>query len=329
MSSETLGYRVLLYYKYVTIEDHEAYTAAHLRFCKEIGILGRILIAREGINGTLSGTIEQTEAYMAHMRQDPRFADMQYKIDEVAGHAFKKIFVRARNEIVTFRLPYELDPNEITGKYLKPKEWKEMMDRDDVVIVDARTDYEYDLGHFKNAIRPDGVTSFREFPEWVRTHLSEFKNKPILAYCTGGIRCEKFTGFLMKEGFSDVYHLEGGIVTYGKDLEVNGEGFEGKCYVFDERIAVPVGENKVAGHCRYCDRLWDTYENCANLSCRTQVLVCPDCEAAHRRSCSESCKTAETNIYPYKTKKDYLQALSRIEVAKAKAKKASSLEAAS
>jgi UPF0176 protein len=303
-------YKVLLYYKYVRIEEHEAYAAHHLRFCKELGVKGRILIAREGINGTLSGTPEQADRYIEHMRQDPRFADIVWKTDESDEHVFKKLFVRAKDELVTFRLPYDLDPNEITGQYLKPAEWKEMMQQEDVVIVDARTDYEYDIGHFKGAIRPEGVTSFREFPEWVRENLTEHKEKKILAYCTGGIRCEKFTGFLLKEGFKNVFHLEGGIVTYGKDPETQGELWDGKCYVFDERIVVPVGEksNPNAGQCKYCGEPNDVIQNCANLSCRSQIVVCPKCEAEHKRACSDACRDSERNVYPYRTKKEWLAA---------------------
>lgn len=301
-------YRVLLYYKFVSISDPEVYTKEHLAYCSELGVLGRILIAAEGINGTLSGTVDQTEAYMAQMKADPRFADMIFKIDEVDGHAFRKLFVRHRQELVTFRVPYELDPNKTVGKYLKPAEWREMMDRDDVIIVDARTDYEYDLGHFRGAIRPDGVKSFREFPEWVRNRLSEHKDKPVLTYCTGGIRCEKFTGFLLHEGFKDVYHLEGGIVSYGKDPETRGEAWEGKCYVFDERIAVTVGDRsrETVSTCLGCGTPWDQYQNCANLDCRTQIFLCPECEQERRRACSEACYHAPRNIYPFSDKKSWL-----------------------
>ena len=303
-------YRVLLYYKYVKVADHQAYAARHLEFCKELGIKGRILIAPEGINGTCSGTVEQCERYIAHMEQDEYFSGMKYKVDEVQGHVFKKLFVRAKDELVTFRVDYDLDPNKEVGKYLKPKEWKEMLQRDDVIVVDARTDYEYDIGHFRGAIRPDGVTSFREFPKWVRENLEQYKEKPVLTYCTGGIRCEKFTGFLLKEGFKNVYHLEGGIVTYGKDPETQGELWDGKCYVFDERIAVPIGEKAgdVAGKCKYCSTPRDLIQNCANLSCRSQIVICNECEPKHKGACSEACQTAERNIYPYRTKKEWLAA---------------------
>lgn len=219
--SEQQNYQILLYYKFVQIPDPEAFKDEHLQYCKDLGLKGRILIASEGINGTVSGTIEQTEQYMQDMHANPLFADMVFKIDPSEGHAFKKMFVRHREELVTFRVEDELDPNEISGKRLSPQEFFEHLQRDDVIVIDGRNDYEYDIGHFRNAIRPE-VQSFREFPEWIRENLSEHKDKTILTYCTGGIRCEKLTGFMLKEGFKDVAQLEGGIVTYGKDPEVQG-----------------------------------------------------------------------------------------------------------
>lgn len=272
-------YRILLYYKYVPIDNHEAFAARHLAYCKELGLKGRIIVAPEGLNGTVSGTVEQTEAYMNHVRQDPRFTDIVFKIDEADGHAFKKMFVRAKPELVTWRLQEKVDPNKLTGKHLKPKEWLEMMKRDDVVILDGRNGYEYDIGHFRGAIRPD-VESSREFPQWIRENFSQYKDKKILTYCTGGIRCEVLSGILLREGFKEVYQLEGGIVTYGKDPETKGQLFDGKCYVFDERIAVPINqvENVIVGKCYHCGKPEDRYVNCANPECNRQHIVCEECE---------------------------------------------------
>ncbi|MFM1655358.1 rhodanese-related sulfurtransferase [Brevibacillus sp. B_LB10_24] len=296
--NEQKAYRVLLYYKYVHIENYEEFAAEHLQFCKELGLKGRILVAEEGINGTVSGTVEQTDAYMKHMHENPLFADLWFKIDEVDKHAFKKMFVRPKKELVTFRVEEELDPNQLTGKYLQPKEFYEMLQRDDVVVLDGRNDYEYDLGHFRNAIRPD-VESFREFPEWIRKNFHQFKDKKVLTYCTGGIRCEKLTGFLLKEGFEDVYQLHGGIVTYGKDPEVKGQLFDGKCYVFDERISVPINqvENVVVSTCYHCGKPEDRYLNCANPECNLQHICCPECEIEHKRSCSKECEEHPRNRY--------------------------------
>jgi UPF0176 protein len=288
---ETKAFRVLLYYKYVTIENPEAFAAEHLQFCKDLGLKGRILVAPEGINGTVSGTVEATQTYMDTLHQDPRFADMVFKIDEADSHTFKKLFVRPRKELVTFRLAEDIDPNRLTGKYLSPKEWFEMMQNEDVVILDGRNGYEYDIGHFRGAIRAD-VNSFREFPEWLRTHFNQFKGKKVLTYCTGGIRCEKLSGYLLREGFEEVYQLHGGIVTYGKDPEVRGQMFDGKCYVFDERISVPINqvEDVIVGHCLHCGKPQDRYINCKYDLCHKQHICCPECETEHRGYCSEACE---------------------------------------
>lgn len=295
---EQKPYRILLYYKYVHIENPEEFTQQHLQLCKEIGLKGRIIVAEEGLNGTVSGTVAQTDEYIAHLRQDPRFADMVIKIDESDQHAFKKMFVRHKAELVTWRLDEKVDPNSLTGKHLKPSEWYEMLQRDDVVILDGRNGYEYDIGHFRGAIRPD-VDSSREFPEWIRNNFSQYKDKKVLTYCTGGIRCEVLSGILLREGFKEVYQLDGGIVTYGKDPEVQGQLFDGKCYVFDERISVPINrvEDVVVGTCYHCGKPEDRYVNCANPECNLQHIVCPECETKHKRSCSKKCEEHPRNRF--------------------------------
>lgn len=291
-------YRILLYYKYVHIDDHEQFAADHLQLCKQLGLKGRILVAEEGINGTVSGTIEQTNAYMDAMHADPRFADMMFKVDEAEGHAFKRISVKPRRELVTFRLENDVNPNELSGKRLSPKEFYEQLQRDDVIVIDGRNDYEYDLGHFRGAIKPN-VRTFREFPEWVRNNLGEYKDKKVIMYCTGGIRCEKLSGFFLQEGFQDVAQLDGGIVTYGKDPEVKGRLFDGKCYVFDERISVPINqvEDKIVGRCYYCSKPEDRYVNCANPECHFHHICCPECEEKYKRSCSDECRNHPLNRY--------------------------------
>ncbi|WP_025025864.1 oxygen-dependent tRNA uridine(34) hydroxylase TrhO [Caldalkalibacillus mannanilyticus] len=299
MSESQKPYRILLYYKYVHIENPEQFTADHLAFCKELGLKGRILVAEEGINGTVSGTVEQTNAYMEKMHADPRFSDLWFKIDEAEEHAFKKMFVRHKQELVTFRLEEDVDPNQLTGKYLSPKEFYEELQNEDIIVLDGRNDYEYDIGHFRGAIRPD-VKAFRDFPEWIRENLSQFKDKKVLTYCTGGIRCEKLSGLLLKEGFKDVNQLHGGIVTYGKDPEVQGRLWDGKCYVFDERISVPINqteEDVVVGKCYHCGKAEDRYVNCANPDCNLQHVCCEECEPIHKRSCSKECQEHPKNRY--------------------------------
>src|SRR5690625_724295 len=165
--TNNLTHQVLLYYHYVNIDDPETLAAEHLTFCNELELKGRILVAHEGINGTVSGTIEQTEKYIEAMHADPRFANMEFKIDAHDGHAFKKMHVRPRKELVTLRLEDDVNPKETTGEYLDPKEFLEAMKAEDTVILDARNDYEYDLGHFRGAIRPD-IETFRELPNWIK-----------------------------------------------------------------------------------------------------------------------------------------------------------------
>ncbi|NBJ69982.1 MULTISPECIES: rhodanese-related sulfurtransferase [Clostridia] len=293
-----MEYEVLLYYHYVHIEDPEGYAAEHLKFCKDLGLKGRILVAHEGINGTVSGTKEQTKAYMDMMHADPRFTDMVFKIDAHNGHAFKKMHVRPRNELVTFRLENDIDPHKVTGNYLSPKEFYEAMQKEDTVVIDARNDYEYDLGHFRGAVRPD-IKTFRELPNWIRKHKDEFKDKKILTYCTGGIRCEKFSGWLKEEGFEDVNQLHGGIVTYGKDPEVQGELWDGKCYVFDERISVPINrkDHVIVGVDYFDGKPCERYVNCANPECNKQILCSEENEHKYLRGCTHECRVSPRNLY--------------------------------
>lgn len=295
---ENLNYQVLLYYQYVPIEDPESFAAEHLKFCKDLELKGRILVAVEGINGTVSGTIEQTEKYMEAMHNDPRFADMVFKIDEHDGHAFKKMHVRPREEIVSLRLEDDINPLETTGNYLSPKEFFEAMQEEDTVVIDARNDYEYDLGHFRGAIRPE-IETFRELPDWIKENKEQFKDKKVLTYCTGGIRCEKFSGWLLEEGFEDVSQLHGGIVSYGKDPEVQGELWDGQCYVFDNRISVPINqkEHVVVGVDYFDGQPCERYVNCANPECNQQILCSEENEHKYMRGCTHECRVSPRNLY--------------------------------
>lgn len=292
---QTPKYRILLYYKYVRINDSEKYTQIHLDFCKALGIKGRILVAPEGINGTVSGTYDQTKAYMSALRMDERFTDMEFKIDEAEEHAFKKIFVRHKKEIVTMNLEDDVDPNITTGKRLSPKEFYKALNDEDTVVIDARNNYEYDLGHFRGAVKIDS-DNFKEFPDFVKQNLMQYKDKKVLTYCTGGVRCEKFSGLLLKMGFKDVSQLHGGIVSYSKDNTVKGRAFEGRCYVFDERISVPVNfteDAAVVGKCYLCGEPCERYVNCANYNCHNHFICCEECDAKTMRSCSTECMNSE------------------------------------
>ncbi|WAH38929.1 oxygen-dependent tRNA uridine(34) hydroxylase TrhO [Alicyclobacillus dauci] len=285
-------YQILLYYKYTAIDVPEQFVKEHREFCESLGLRGRIIVAPEGINGTVSGPIKATQIYMDALHQDSRFSDMVFKIDPSEGHAFKKLIVRHKKEIVNLHLEHDVDPRLESGKRLSPKEFHEMLKREDVVVIDGRNDYEYEIGHFRNAIRPD-VKAFREFPQWIEAHKDEFTGKTVLTYCTGGIRCEKLSGYLVRQGLRDVYQLDGGIVTYSKDPEVQGHLFDGKCYVFDERIAVKVNhtdEDVVVSHCEHCGEPCDRYINCGYLDCHRQHLCCESCEREWYGFCSHECE---------------------------------------
>ncbi|MBF7025183.1 oxygen-dependent tRNA uridine(34) hydroxylase TrhO [Staphylococcus kloosii] len=296
-----MDYRVLLFYKYVTIDDPETFAAEHLQFCKDNDLKGRILVSSEGINGTVSGPKEVTDNYIAHMRADTRFSDIVFKIDEAEGHAFKKMHVRPRNEIVALDLEDDVNPKELTGKYLSPTEFRDALQSDDTVVIDARNDYEYDLGHFRGAIRPN-ITRFRDLPDWIKENKEQFMDKKIVTYCTGGIRCEKFSGWLLKEGFEDVSQLKDGIATYGKDPETKGELWDGKMYVFDERISVEINQvdKTVVGKEWFDGTPCERYINCSNPECNRQILVSEENEERYLGACSHECAAHERNRYVQK-----------------------------
>lgn len=291
-------YRILLYYNYVTIEDPESYAVEHLDFCNNLGLKGRVLVANEGINGTVSGTFEQTEAYMEEMGKSALMKETVFKIDDHDGHAFQKMHCRPRPELVNLSLEEDVDPHELTGTYLSPQEWFEAMQQEDTIVIDARNDYEFDVGHFRGAIRPD-VRTFRDLPEWIRDNKEQFEGKKILTYCTGGIRCEKFSGWLKREGFEDVAQLHGGIVTYGKDPEVQGELWDGQCYVFDERLTVPVNhkEHVIVGKDYFDGTPCERYVNCAYPECNKQFITSEENEHKYLRGCTHECRSHPRSMY--------------------------------
>jgi UPF0176 protein len=232
------------------------------------------------------------------MRADERFKDIFFKIDPAEEQAFKKMFVRPRPELVSLSLEDDINPLELTGAYLSPKEFKEAILDEDTVVIDARNDYEYDLGHFRGAVRPD-IRSFRELPQWIRDNKEQFMDKRVVTYCTGGIRCEKFSGWLVREGFKDVGQLHGGIATYGRDPEVQGELWDGAMYVFDERISVPINHVNpvVVGKDWFDGTPSERYVNCANPECNRQILCSEENEAKYVRGCSHECRVHERNRY--------------------------------
>ncbi|AMS27114.1 sulfurtransferase [Bacteroidetes bacterium UKL13-3] len=289
---EAKNYLVLAYYYYTLIEQPDEFTAQHLKYCKEIGLRGRIYIANEGINGTVSGPKEICERYMNNLKSDPRFAGVEFKIDDHDGHAFNRMHVRTKTEIVHsgLRDPKVIDPTKETGKHLRGDEFLALKDSEDVVIVDVRSNYETRLGRFKNSVTLD-IENFREFPEKI-AELEQYKNKTIVTCCTGGIKCEKASALLIREGFKDVYQLHNGIIGYAKDT--GGKDFDGVLYVFDGRVAVPINEvNPTAiATCSKCGTPTTRSLNCANVDCNEQFNMCEPCSEEMEGACSIECKVA-------------------------------------
>ena len=297
---EPYPFEILLYYLYRPIADPRDYAERHRALCEELGLRGRIIVAAEGINGTVSGEVAATRRYRERLSSAPETRGIEFKIDPAGGHAFKKLSIKTRPEIVTLGLHGEkdVDPLAVTGERLSPQEFHDEMRRDDVVLLDGRNNYESALGKFEGAVCPD-VPNFRDFPEWIQEHFGEHKKKRILAYCTGGIRCEKLTSWLLREGFEDVAQLDGGIIRYGQDEATKGEGFEGRCYVFDERVVVDVNRtdgNTVISHCRSCGAESDRYVNCAYKPCNAQIFLCPICEERDGRFCGPACRSAAGGV---------------------------------
>ncbi len=283
-------YQTLLYYCYSTITDAEQYAADHLKFCKSLNLVGRIIVADEGLNGTVSGTADSCKTYMDTLHADPRFAGIDFKVDYVSEPSFVKMHVRYKSEIVHsgLRDPNIINPQQKTGKHLEPKDFLAMKDRDDVIVLDVRSNYEHSVGKFKNAVTLD-IENFRDFPEKIN-ELAQYKDKKILTYCTGGIKCEKASALLLHEGFTDVYQLHGGIIKYGK--EAGGEDFEGKCYVFDNRLTVDVNtvNPQVISTCYNCGTITAKMINCANPECNEHFTQCDACGEQLEGCCSTECQ---------------------------------------
>ena len=281
-------YLILLYYCYTKIDDPEAFKHQHHLFCIENNLKGRIIIASEGINGTISGLKSDCEKYMDHLLNDPRFARTEFKVEAHERHAFQKLNVRVKDEIVHSGLQH-IDPAKKTGKYLEPDEFRKMKDGEDVVVVDVRSNYEHNIGKFKNAISFD-IDNFRDFPDKI-AELEAYRDKKIITYCTGGIKCEKASAYLLEKGFKNVYQLHGGIIKYG--FQEGGEDFDGKCYVFDNRIVAEVNSVNptVISKCHICDEACDRMVNCANPECNKHIPICEACAEKMEGACSDKCRT--------------------------------------
>jgi len=223
-------------YKFVTLDDYQEIKQPLLDFMLEQDVRGTLLLAQEGINGTVAGTRAAIDALLAYLKSDERFSDIVYKESFNEEMPFLRTRVKLKKEIVTMGVN-GIDPTHIVGTYVKPKDWNALISDPDVVLVDTRNDYEYQVGTFQNAINPD-TESFREFPEYVKQNLDPAKHKKVAMFCTGGIRCEKSTAYMKEQGFEEVYHLEGGILKYLEDVPADDTMWEGECFVFDERVTV-------------------------------------------------------------------------------------------
>jgi UPF0176 protein len=282
------NYRVLLFYKYITFPDPEKFCNEHLLFCQQNNILGRVWIAHEGINGTVSGLWEDVEKYKSEIRKYPEFSDIWFKEDLNDAHAFNKIHVRVKKEIVNASFG-EVDLSK-TAKRLKPEELNKFYESGkEFIIVDARNDYESRIGKFKNAITPV-MNTFREWTE-VAEELKPYKDKTVVTYCTGGIRCEKASAYLVEKGFKDVYQMDGGIWNYINQFP--DKYWEGSVFVFDERRIVTPNTNeeiKHIGKCYYCGSLSSYYINCHNQDCDKLLITCYECKVKNDYCCSDSCR---------------------------------------
>ena len=261
-------------YKFVTLEDFHELREPLLDACIASGARGTILLAHEGINGTIAGTREAIDQVFAYLRGDPRLADLEHKESFDDHLPFYRMKVKLKREIVTMGIE-GIDPNSRVGTYVAPGDWNDLVNDPEVLLIDTRNDYEYGIGTFRGAIDPH-TQSFRDFPAYVRSHLDPEKHKKVAMFCTGGIRCEKASAFMLEEGFAEVYHLQGGILKYLEEVPPQDSTWEGECFVFDNRVAVDhklqKGQYDQCYGCRHPiteqDKLSDKYQ---------KGICCPLC----------------------------------------------------
>ncbi len=280
-----MEYQTISFYQYVNLENPEQLRDQLREYCKEHAILGRILIGKEGLNGAVSGEKEQIEQFKQFLTQNPLFLKLTFREQETENNTYHKLVVKVRNEICAFAAEVDVAKNK--GKHLPPKELKEWYEKnEDFVIVDARNEYEFEVGRFKNAVKLP-IQNFREFPEAAK-QLEAVKDKKIVLYCTGGIRCEKASAYLKEQGFPEVYQVEGGIINYVNQCP--NTYWEGGLFVFDDRLVSEVGEPIT--FCRHCEKDCEQYVNCHNLDCDRLFIICDTCQKEMNKTCSEDCKNA-------------------------------------
>lgn len=283
--------KIILFYKYTQIDYPEAVQTWQKDICSRLGLTGRILIAHEGINGTVGGPEDAINSYIAEMRASNLFADIDFKEGDGSKEHFPRLQVLVRPYIVNLGVSADEAPLEYGGKHLSPDEAHEFIasQDDDKIVFDARNNFESRIGKFENAHAPD-INHFRDLPEYIEQHPEVFEGKDVLMYCTGGIRCERATALLQQKGIArNVYQLKGGIHRY---TEQYPDGyFRGKNYVFDGRIGVRVTDD-VLTHCDLCGTSCDIYTNCINAPCNKHMIACDSCRHQYANTCSDACYNA-------------------------------------
>jgi UPF0176 protein len=261
-------------YKFVSLDDYQALRAPLLDTLQNNEVRGTLLLASEGINGTVAGTREGIDALLDWLRRVPQLANLDYKESLTGTPPFKRTRVKLKKEIVTMGVQ-GIDPKRVVGTYVDPRDWNALISDPEVLLVDTRNDYEVQVGTFRNAVNP-GTGTFREFPHYVKHQLDPKKHKKVAMFCTGGIRCEKSTAFLKEQGFDQVFHLKGGILKYLEEVPEEETLWEGECFVFDERVTVD--HQLQAGHYHQCHacRLPITAADKASDKFR-QGVSCPHC----------------------------------------------------
>lgn len=289
--------KIILYYGFTPLPDTAAMQLWQKNLCEQLGLKGRILISEHGINGTLGGDMSALKKYVRQMKEHPGFKKIDFKWSDGTGEDFPRLRVRVRKEVVTFGAPGELkvDKKGVVGGgvHLKPEAVNRLVAErgDEVVFFDGRNAFEAKIGKFKNAIVPDVETTRDFVAELDSGKYDHLKDKPIVTYCTGGIRCEVLSAAMVKRGFNEVYQIEGGIVRYGEKFR-DGEDslWEGSLYVFDNRMHIEFTDNaKTIGVCEACSAPTSQFYNCANLGCRELILLCDACgEHDSNRACTHA-----------------------------------------
>ncbi|MCU0549869.1 MAG: rhodanese-related sulfurtransferase [Leptolyngbya sp. Prado105] len=230
---------VAAFYKFVSLPDYAEFRDPLLALCQAQDIRGTILLAQEGINGTIAGSRDAIDKIFTYLRNDWRFANLEIKESETESRVFDRLKVKLKKEIVTLGLP-EISPTQQVGTYVKPKDWNAVISDPETIVLDVRNRFEVSVGSFEGAIDPE-TASFRQFPDYVRSQLDPAKHKKVAMFCTGGIRCEKASSYMLSQGFEEVYHLEGGILKYLEEVPSEESLWRGECFVFDQRVAVTQG----------------------------------------------------------------------------------------